>query len=173
MVVMERSTAALLGELRKSGREQLDLSSFRLACDVAAEVVGLTDSNQRRLATRILNTFNSLDPGEGGKRGGLKNALRSMYHTGRFWWQDIKPAMRTRRGQDKEDVLSCMVAEGYSNKAILIECMTYATADMIPLPRQPGRFARDPHLHRCPAAPARRAPGQSSACHLERANHGL
>ena len=131
MLVMERSTAELLGELRASGRERLDLLSFRLACDVAAEVVGLTDSNPRHLATRILDTFNSLDPGDDGKRGGLKNALRSMYHTGRFWWQDIKPAMRARRGQDKEDVLSYMVAEGYSNKAILIECMTYATAGMM------------------------------------------
>ncbi|MEO7739158.1 MAG: cytochrome P450 [Novosphingobium sp.] len=131
MLVMARSTAQLLGELRTSGRERLDLLSFRLACDVAAEVVGLTDSNPRGLAQRILNTFNSLDPGDDGKRGGMKTALRSMYHTGRFWWQDIKPAMRARRGHDKEDVLSYMVAEGYSNKAILIECMTYATAGMM------------------------------------------
>jgi len=131
MVVMESSTAELLGELRASGRERLDLLSFRLACDVAAEIVGLTDSNPRHLATRILNTFNSLDPGDNKQRGGLLYALRSMYHTGRFWWQDIKPAMRARKGHEKEDVLSYMVAENYSRKAILIECMTYATAGMM------------------------------------------
>ena len=130
-LVMEATTQRLIGELRASGRERLDLMSFQLACDVAAEIVGLTESNAKGLAQRILDTFNSLDPGDGKKRDGLFYKLKALLNTGRFWWQDIRPAVAARKVQPKEDVISYMVQEGYSRQSMLIECMTYATAGMM------------------------------------------
>src|ERR1700761_6047806 len=40
--VMDRTMDQLIGEIRAVGSAQLDLISFRMAVDVAAEVVGLT-----------------------------------------------------------------------------------------------------------------------------------
>ena len=49
-LVMRRTTDELMAQLRKAGRGQLDVMSLRLACDVAAEVVGLTNTNPSRTA---------------------------------------------------------------------------------------------------------------------------
>jgi cytochrome P450 len=43
----------------------------------------------------------------------------------------VKPAIRDRQKQDRDDVISFLVREGYSDQEILVECMTYATAGMI------------------------------------------
>ena len=130
-LVMEATTQRLIGDLRRSGREQLDLLSFQLACNVAAEIVGLTESSAKGLAQRILDTFNSLDPGDDRKRQGLLYRAKSLVSTGWFYWKDIRPAVAARRKHPKEDVISYMVAEKYSRQSMLIECMTYATAGMM------------------------------------------
>jgi cytochrome P450 len=130
-LVMERTTAELIAKLRHSGRERLDLMSFDLACDVAAEIVGLTNSNPRKMSGRILSTFGSIggDPGKGLAR--LIKGTKALWRTGSFFWNDIRPAIAARRVQPREDVISYMVQENYSNKATIIECMTYATAGML------------------------------------------
>ena len=57
--VMEATTSALMAQLRRTGRGQLDLMSMQLACDVAATIVGLTDSDPAAMARRIRLTFES------------------------------------------------------------------------------------------------------------------
>lgn len=129
--VMQRTTDELISQLRMSGRAQLDLMSMELACDVAAEIVGLTDSNRKAMARRIRLTFMPipLDP----KKWLGKIVLRAIatYKTLGIFWLDVMPAIRRRRKQRTEDVISYLLDEGYSDKAILIECMTYATAGML------------------------------------------
>nr|WP_241835178.1 cytochrome P450 [Pseudofrankia asymbiotica] len=49
----------------------------------------------------------------------------------RFFSRDVRPAIRSRREQPREDVISHLLEEGYPDKAILIECMTYAVAGMV------------------------------------------
>jgi len=39
--------------------------------------------------------------------------------------------VRARRKQRREDIISQTLDKGYSNRAIMIECMTYATAGMV------------------------------------------
>ncbi len=58
-VVMEATTAALIAELRRTGRGQIDLMSMQLACDVAAAIVGLTESDPEAMARRMRLTFES------------------------------------------------------------------------------------------------------------------
>jgi cytochrome P450 len=43
----------------------------------------------------------------------------------------VVPAIRHRQKHDRDDVISFLVREGYSDQEILVECMTYATAGMI------------------------------------------
>jgi cytochrome P450 len=48
-----------------------------------------------------------------------------------FFYRDVRPAIRTRRAEPRDDVISHLLDEGYSDKAILIECTTYAAAGMV------------------------------------------
>jgi len=49
------------------------------------------------------------------------------YRAANFFYRDVRPAIKARRTEKKDDVISHLISEGYSNPAILIECMTYAS----------------------------------------------
>jgi cytochrome P450 len=130
-LVMERTTAELMAQLRRNGRGQLDVLSLRLACDVAAEIVGLTNTNASAMSDRLRKTFRASGRS---KRGGLLRRLARFEHAFRtllFYRRDVVPAIRHRQTRDMDDVISFLVREGYSDQEILVECMTYATAGMI------------------------------------------
>ncbi len=129
--VMERSTGELIADLRSKGSARLDLMSFRLACDVAAEIVGLTESDPDGMSRRILSTFGSIGTHGGGRVRRAVRGVQSLWRTASFFWMDIRPAVKARRLAPREDVISYMVGENFSRKAMLIECMTYATAGML------------------------------------------
>jgi cytochrome P450 len=120
--------------VRQVGTDQpVDLSrlSMQMAVQVAAQVVGLTNSSTRGMSRR-LDTFFSRDPLESrsGPAGWLK-LLRSGTATARFFWLDVKPAIRARRRQPREDVVSQLLAEGFSDLEVLTECLTYGAAGMV------------------------------------------
>lgn len=129
--VMEQTTAELLAELRTTGRARLDLMSMQLACDVAAVVVGLTNSNRKGMARRIRLTFASIGMDKGRGLGRIVQRLLTITKTMSFFWLDVMPAIRARKKQREEDIISFLIDEGYTNKQILVECMTYATAGML------------------------------------------
>lgn len=129
--VMEASTAKLIGRLRASGREELDRLSFELACDVTSEIVGLTNSNSRAMAERIRKSFTTLASVPKSRIGkflfGLDKQLRMLL----FYYLDVVPAVRARRKQSRDDVLSQIMAKNYPRKSILLECQTYGSAGMM------------------------------------------
>jgi cytochrome P450 len=129
--VMDRTTAELMTQLRRSGRGQLDVMSLRLASDVAAEIVGLTSSDASAMSDRLRKLFGASGKTKG---GGLKAWMGKLEHVLRTIWFlrcDVRPAIRDRIGEDKDDVISYLVREDFSEEEILVECMTYATAGMI------------------------------------------
>jgi len=130
-LVMERTTEELMGQLRRTGRGQLDVMSLRLASDVAAEIVGLTTSGASAMSNRLRKKFAASNkaklPGLRGWLGGIEDVLRTLA----FHRRDVVPAIRYRQQHDMDDVISYLVREGYSDQEILVECMTYATAGMI------------------------------------------
>jgi cytochrome P450 len=129
--VMDDTTAELMAQLRRSGRGQLDVMSLRLACDVAAEIVGLTNTDADAMSNRLRKKFAASGkrkrPGLAGRLGGIEDTLRTIW----FFRRDVVPAIRHRQTRDEDDVISYLVREGFSDQEILIECMTYATAGMI------------------------------------------
>jgi cytochrome P450 len=129
--VMEETTNELMAQLRRDGKAQLDVMSLRLASDVAAEIVGLTTSDASAMSERLRKLFRSSNrkksTGLRGWLGGIENVLRTLY----FHRRDVVPAIRHRQKHDEDDVISFLVREGFSDREILVECMTYATAGMI------------------------------------------
>src|SRR5579859_7441027 len=47
-----------------------------------------------------------------------------------FYWLDVRPAIRARKRQVQEDVISHLLSQRYSDPEILTECVTYAAAGM-------------------------------------------
>ncbi|MGN9787515.1 cytochrome P450 [Nonomuraea sp. ZG12] len=129
--VMETTTYDLLARMRARGEGQLDRMSFELAVTVAAEIVGLTDSVQSAMAQRIQATLIGLRLPRMSRWQRPFGQLLATFHGVRFLMLDVRPAIRARRAQRREDVISHLLDEGYPDKAILVECMTYAVAGMI------------------------------------------
>lgn len=130
--VMETVTDSLLGDFRATGRAQLDVASFELAVRVASEIVGLTDTDGSAMARRLASAFatgttHHRQTGLGKAIGGVLVALKTLY----FFHRDVRPAIKARRAERREDVISQLLDQGASDKAILMECMVYASAGMV------------------------------------------
>jgi len=129
--VMEATTAELIRELRATGRGQIDILSMRLACDVTAEIIGLTESKSAKLSERLRHIF--LLQGVTNRSGlaGFLFKLNTIYRHMMFNLFDVQRAARARRKHPKDDIISHCLELGYTNKGLLIECLTYATAGML------------------------------------------
>jgi cytochrome P450 len=130
-ITMEKTADALIGKVRKQGRGRLDDISFDMAVSVAAEIVGLSDTVDKGLSHRIAACLSNIETPHltGLKR--FAHSLKVRFYFMRFFLKDVKPAIKARRAQPREDVLTHLIEEGYSDQAILIECVTYGTAGMI------------------------------------------
>jgi cytochrome P450 len=129
--VMEETTDTLLTRLRTCGQGRLDQMSFELAVTVAAEIVGLGDSDQTAMAQRIQATLIGLRLPRMSRWRRPVGQLQATLRSRRFLISDVRPAIRARRAEPRDDVISHLLDEGYPDKAILVECMTYAVAGMI------------------------------------------
>jgi cytochrome P450 len=131
---MERYADELIDEFKAAGSMDLSVLSMKMAVQVAAQVVGLTDSSRPGLDKR-LNVFFEGDITRSMEQ--LWNPMnwlrfvRRQYATYNFFRTDVKPAIRVRRATPGDDVISHLIASGYSDMEILTECVTYGAAGMI------------------------------------------
>lgn len=128
--VIDRETNHLVGKLRKTGQMRLDQASWLLAVSVAAEIVGLSESSRTAMAGRIEKIMKH---GEYPGMPPLKRfiaAQMSKIRTLAFFLNDVKPAITARRKERREDLISQLLDDGFSNVMILVECMVFATAGM-------------------------------------------
>lgn len=128
--VMERATETLLGRVAAAGTARLDAVSFELAIVVAADIIGLTATDPLAMARR-LSTLLDLSFAQTGGLRGLAGRLRRNWYGYLFFTRDVRPAIRARRVAPAEDVISQTLEQGYADRDILIECMTYAAAGML------------------------------------------
>ncbi|CCD94171.1 putative cytochrome P450 [Bradyrhizobium sp. ORS 375] len=126
--LMETTSRELVAQFRQARRARLDDLSLALAVAVAADIIGLTNSPRDAMAAR-LNRFFAAPVGQG-TIATLRNAVFGQLRTLAFYWFDVRPAIRARRAQPREDVISHLLAEGYSSREILTECLTYGAAGM-------------------------------------------
>lgn len=135
--LMQAAAERLLGEAERAGGCRLDDLALDYTVEVTAEVVGLTESSVPRMARRLVTFFNQppfditrADLGRTGRQW-ASAALNGLVPVARFWWHDVRPAVRSRRRQPRADIISHLLAEGYSSTDILVECVTYGTAGMV------------------------------------------
>ncbi len=129
--IMERFADGLVDELRAAGGADLSKLSMRLAVWVAAEVVGLTDSRDPHMDRR-LDAFFSMKPVKLSWRPlKLLAFLRTQRRMLSFYRRDVRPAIRARRAEPRDDVISHLVGKGYGDADILIEAVTFGAAGMV------------------------------------------
>jgi cytochrome P450 len=127
--LMEKLSDQLVERFRSAGRAELDAMSLEMAVAVAAEIVGLTESAQAGMAQRLNRFFEASGP----QRGWLAAAAgfaAGQYKMFTFYLRDVRPAIRARRKARREDVISHLLDQGYSDREILTECLTYGAAGM-------------------------------------------
>ena len=129
--LMRRVTDREIALLRAEGRADLSELSFRLAVDVAKQVVGLTESRPGT-ARRLARFF----PERLGKPGftsfhGVYWAARILYLWLAIYVNDVRPAVRARKRQRADDLISHLMDEGAGAGEILSECITVAAAGMV------------------------------------------
>jgi cytochrome P450 len=127
--LMERLSAQLVERFAATGRAELDAMSLELAVAVAAEIVGLTASDQSGMAHRLNRFFADSGPLHN-RFAAFINFVAGQSRLLAFYLRDVRPAIRARRTSRREDVISHLLDQGYSNREILTECLTYAAAGM-------------------------------------------
>ncbi len=120
----------LVDRFRRDGRADLDAMSLDLAVAVAAEIVGLTSSLRPGMAERLNRFFEIPAGGNGARLRGWLGFLRSQRRVLNFYWLDVRPAIWARRRVKREDVISHLLEQGWSDREILTECLTYGAAGM-------------------------------------------
>ncbi|MEX5298022.1 cytochrome P450 [Kocuria sp. CPCC 205292] len=138
--LMEERTDELVERIRQDGGAELSAITLRYSVEVAAQVVGLTNSDVDGMSRRLERFFSgpvtgAAGPGGAPRRlagrvGAVLGSLRPMWAMNAFRLKDVRPAIRARREQPREDVVSHLLAEGYTDREILVECVTYAAAGM-------------------------------------------
>lgn len=127
--VMTTLSDSLVASLREQGQGLLDDMSLALAVAVAAEIIGLTDSDRDQMSRRLDLLLSQKAP----NTGPLSTAMRlakSQWRVWEFYRRDVAPAISARRVRPREDLISHLLGQGYSNREILRECLMYGTAGM-------------------------------------------
>ena len=132
---MEACADRLLGEV--DGTFRLDELALLYTVEVTADIVGLTAAPVPKMARRLVSFFNQppfdITRADLGRtpRQWARAAVNGMVPIVRMWFADVRPAVRARRRAPQGDVISHLIAEGYSDADILVECVTYGTAGMV------------------------------------------
>ncbi|WP_027935371.1 cytochrome P450 [Amycolatopsis thermoflava] len=129
--LMARIADEQLARLTRSGRAELPDLAFGLAIGVASEVVGLTESRPG-----IQHRLDRFFPEEFGRPGftsltGIRWFFRQMRNWLAIYVADVRPAVRARRRNRRDDLISHLLDEGCSAGEILGECLTFAAAGMV------------------------------------------
>jgi len=130
--IMQRTMDSLIARLQADGAAKLDELSFQMAVEVTSEILGLTDSGDNlALARRIKGILTLTDFQRHGPIKRLLSQLLLGVRAFNFMRKDLRPAVLARRAEPRDDVISYMIKEDYSKKAMFIECLTYGSAGML------------------------------------------
>lgn len=129
--VMEATADRLIGDLRRDGAGQLDALALEMAVTVAAQIVGLTDSDKSGMIRRLDAFFSVGLAVRSDPLSRIATMLLGHWRMLQFHLRDVRPAIAARRRAPREDVISHLIADGYRDRDILVECFTYGAAGMV------------------------------------------
>ncbi len=134
---IERTAAEYVQQASRAGSARVDEIALHFSVRVASQIVGLTASSTSSLAARLEAFFRQppvdhtrVDHGRTRQQWihAASNALAPLL---RFYWLDVRPAVKARRAQPADDIISHLIERGYRSREILMECLTYGTAGMV------------------------------------------
>ena len=129
--VMEETMEGIEAKIR-SGPQALDELSWQMAVNVAAYIIGLTNSDSNEnLALRVKSVLDSQIERKPGWLNTQLFKLKMLMRVAKLWKNDISPAIEARRKEPKDDVISFMVKENYPKKSIIVDVMSYGGAGMM------------------------------------------
>lgn len=130
--MMERLADRLVARLDRGRPVAVSELSLRMAVEVAARVLGLTNSPPG-LSRRLEALFRSGGNPPGVERGRLSRIRTSVQALAPmvFFFLDVKPAIRARRRRPAEDVISELIGRDFADADILTEAITFGAAGMV------------------------------------------
>lgn len=133
--LMDTRSQQLVDDAVAAGEVVVDDMSLRYSVEVAAQVIGLTNSPVDGLAKRLTRLFQVEPVHPGGPAPSRFHAIRQTVTTlpavGAFFLKDVRPAIKARKAEPQEDVITHLMGEGYTPQEILTECVTYGAAGMV------------------------------------------
>jgi len=131
-VVMNRTMDDIVARLQERGSAPLDELSWHMAVDVAADIIGLTNSESSdKLASRVKAVLDSSMERRKGVLDKLVFGAKMLVRVNRFWKHDMVPAIEARRKNPQDDVITYMVKENYSKRGMIMEALSYGGAGMM------------------------------------------
>ncbi|PWH06336.1 cytochrome P450 [Brachybacterium endophyticum] len=134
---MRRLAERLVGEAVRDGGCDLDDLALLYSVAVTREIVGLTEAPLEAMSRRLVRFMRQppfdLTRAHWGRtpRQWATAALRGLGPLAAFHLRDVLPAIRRRRREGRDDVITHLLEQGYTRSDVLVECVTYATAGMI------------------------------------------
>lgn len=131
MALMEKYADELVAEFIRTRGGDLNKVTARMAMAVAADVVGLTNSDRLKMAKRLDSilhadmNFGMTSPVQ------LWSYIKVQWNMLWFYLMDVRPAIQARKRAPQMDVISHLIAKKRSGTEILIECITYGAAGMV------------------------------------------
>jgi cytochrome P450 len=126
--LMVEQSRRLVDHLRSHRQTSLDAMSMELSVAITAEIVGLANSDVVGLTDRLRSFFDDKYRQSPGKLAIILSLIVSSYRMLRFYLYDVRPAIKSRRVERREDIISHLIDQGYTNREILTECITYGAA---------------------------------------------
>jgi cytochrome P450 len=134
---MEREAARLVDEAVRADGCDLGQLALLYSVAVSREIVGLTASSLEGMSRRLVRLQRQPGVDLTRPRWGRSlprwalAALRGLGPLAAFHLRDVRAAIRRRRRQPADDVISHLLAQGARAADVLVECITYASAGMI------------------------------------------
>lgn len=129
---MEDYATQVLDEFRQQRRADLSDLSMKMAVQVAAQVVGLTNSRrpgmEERIDKLVHQDFSQRDLNLWQK---ARLFVKNQWDILPFLLLDVRPAVKARQQERREDVISHLLDNEYATMEILTECVTYGAAGMV------------------------------------------
>ncbi|MEN9562977.1 MAG: hypothetical protein RIR73_1221 [Chloroflexota bacterium] len=127
MAVIEKTADELIGRLKTQKRINLRVLSRDMATVIATAVVGLEPT--KGLIYRLDSMLHS-GPLPKNKILAALQSLRGNYLRFAFLFADVMPAIRRKRKNPQNDVISYMVSKNKKPLEIWVECIVYGAAGM-------------------------------------------
>jgi cytochrome P450 len=127
MTTIQKTSDELIGKLKEQKRLNLKILSRDMATVIATAVVGLEPT--QGLIRRLDDMLHSGTISENRLRAAIQT-IQGNYRRFAFLFADVMPAIRRKRKDPQNDVISYMISKNKKSLEIWVECIVYGAAGM-------------------------------------------